>query len=48
MQVATGGTLARTLDRYLAEGYDIKRAADGWGLLRNGDNRIAPTKVRGN
>lgn len=38
--VAGGGELARELDSYLAEGYDIERAADGWLVLRRGSVRI--------
>ncbi|MEV0067457.1 MULTISPECIES: hypothetical protein [unclassified Amycolatopsis] len=39
-RVADGNELARELDSYLAEGYDIERAADGWLVLRRGSARI--------
>ncbi|WIX82786.1 hypothetical protein QRX50_19405 [Amycolatopsis carbonis] len=38
--VADGSELARELDSYLAEGYGIERAADGWLVLRRGSTRI--------
>ncbi|MYW90674.1 hypothetical protein G3I59_08610 [Amycolatopsis rubida] len=43
LQVRPGEGMAHALDRYLASGYDIESAADGWVLLRSPRGRVALT-----
>ncbi|WIX82808.1 hypothetical protein QRX50_19520 [Amycolatopsis carbonis] len=42
-RVADAAALGGRLDRYLADGYDVERAADGWVLLRRGSTRVTLT-----
>ncbi|MEV7551887.1 hypothetical protein AB0N89_19870 [Amycolatopsis sp. NPDC089917] len=44
-RVADGAAMSQAIDDYLADGYDIERASDGWVLLRAGGRRIALTIV---
>ncbi|GAA1992986.1 hypothetical protein [Amycolatopsis minnesotensis] len=43
LRVDPGHGMTEALDSYLAMGYDIESAADGWVLLRGPRGRLALT-----